>query len=88
MAPLPSSVRIRTVPPSPSPVPSADPLVALERTLATSKDPSQAQRGRVMLEARVFGHKATREEVGMLTSICQAEPDKVCVQALDQESLR
>jgi hypothetical protein len=87
-APLPSSVRIRTVPPSPPPAQSADPVVALERTLVASKDPSQAQRGRVILEARVFGHKATREEVGMLTSLCQAEPDKICAQALDQESLR
>jgi len=86
--PPPSSVRVRTVPPPPSPAPSANPLIALERTLALSKDPSQAQRGRAMLEGRVLRHMATREEVGMLTSVCQAEPDKFCVQVLDQESSR
>jgi ABC transport system ATP-binding/permease protein len=76
-------------PPSPLPppkaprTPTASPFEA-ERTLALSSSPSDVQRAREMLEPRVFGHKASNDEVRLLKSICKSQHDSVCVQQCAQ----
>jgi pSer/pThr/pTyr-binding forkhead associated (FHA) protein len=79
-APLPPS----PLPPPKAPrTPTASPFET-ERTLALSSSPSDVQRAREMLEPRVFGRKASNDEVRLLKSICKSQHDSVCVQQCAQ----
>jgi pSer/pThr/pTyr-binding forkhead associated (FHA) protein len=78
-----------TVPmPAPTTHAVAKPIVAApfetERTLALSNNPQDVQHARDMLEPRVFGHKATGDEVRLLKSICKSQRDTLCVQQCAQ----
>jgi pSer/pThr/pTyr-binding forkhead associated (FHA) protein len=66
----------------PPPRPTAKPTFELERTLALSNNPSDVQKARDMLEPRVFGHKASSDEVRLLKSICKNQHDNACVNGI------
>jgi ABC transport system ATP-binding/permease protein len=75
------------LPPSPRPVQRPAPSGSMfdqERTLALSSNPSDVTKARNMLEPRVFGHKATGDEVRLLKSICKNQHDTLCVQQCAQ----
>jgi pSer/pThr/pTyr-binding forkhead associated (FHA) protein len=55
-----------------------------ERTLALSSNSSDVQRARDLLEPRVFGHRASSDEVRLLKSICKNQHDTLCVQQCTQ----
>jgi ABC transport system ATP-binding/permease protein len=80
IAPLPT---IAPPPPKTLRAPTAPPFET-ERTLALSSSPSDVQRAREMLEPRVFGHRASGDEVRLLKSICKSQHDSVCVQQCAQ----
>ena len=69
-----------TVPLPTRPTPKAGGSFDLERTLAISNNPADVQRARDMLEPRVFGHKASPEEVRLLKAVCKSQRDTLCVQ--------
>jgi hypothetical protein len=48
--------------------------------LVKTGNPADVQRARDILEPRVFGHKASSDEVRLLKSICKSQHDSVCVQ--------
>ena len=73
-----------TVPLPTRPTPKAGNSFDLERSLALSNNPSDVQRARDMLEPRVFGHKASSDEVRLLKSICKNQRDTLCVQQCSQ----
>jgi pSer/pThr/pTyr-binding forkhead associated (FHA) protein len=63
---------------------SAVPSFDLERSLALSSNSQDVQRARDMLEPRVFGHRASSDEVRLLKSICKNQHDSLCVQQCTQ----
>jgi pSer/pThr/pTyr-binding forkhead associated (FHA) protein len=56
----------------------------VERTLALSSNPSDVQRARELLEPRVFGAKASADEVRLLESICRQQHDAPCARRCRQ----
>jgi pSer/pThr/pTyr-binding forkhead associated (FHA) protein len=59
--------------------PPSVPSFELEKTLALSPNPADVQRARDLLEPRVFGAKASPEEVRLLDAICKQQHDMQCV---------
>jgi hypothetical protein len=79
--PLPPSPAVTR--PVPRPPQGASPW-DIESARVKSGNPADVQRARDMLEPRVFGHRATGEEVRLLKSICKNQRDSVCVQQCSQ----
>jgi pSer/pThr/pTyr-binding forkhead associated (FHA) protein len=78
------------LPPNPGPTrpiqrpPPSGSIFDQERNLALSSDPRDVKHARDLLEPRVFGHKASGDEVRLLKSICKNQHDTLCVQQCQQ----
>jgi hypothetical protein len=55
-----------------------------ERTLALSSNASDVQRARDLLEPRVFGGRASPDEVRLLEAICKQQRDPQCTRQCKQ----
>lgn len=76
-APAPSPPSTPTRPAQRPPLPAVS--FEVERTLALSSSASDVQRARELLEPRVFGAKASPDEVRLLEAICKQQHDTPCV---------
>jgi ABC transport system ATP-binding/permease protein len=54
----------------------------LLRTWSLSSNPQDVQKARDALEPRVFGHKASPDEVRLLKAICKNQHDNACVNGI------
>jgi pSer/pThr/pTyr-binding forkhead associated (FHA) protein len=65
--------------PAPAPPPKA-PSGTDVHTLLLQDTPSSIAAARAILEPKVFGNRATAEEIRMLKTICKSQHDEVCVE--------
>ena len=76
----------RRVTPAPAPAPAPAPVAPGPKPAGTDvhqlllQDTSSIAAARSILEPKVFGNRATGEEIRMLKSICKSQHDELCVE--------
>ena len=73
----PDAAQISTPTPAPTPKPSGGTDV---HQLLLQDTPSSIAAARAILEPKVFGNRATAEEIRMLKTICKSQHDEICVE--------
>jgi len=85
----PSPAPDQPAPDAPAPAPRPPPRAAAAQTplsdLVSSSNPADWQRGRDILEPKVFSHKGSVNDIRMLKAICKQQHDQQCVDQCVQE---